>query len=89
MLYTILSLSDSDKHFDSAISEYLKRLQKNIHLIDLKPSKADNKEFAKKTDTDTIVVWLEKNADKYDMIVLLSITAKDSPTEDRVRLFPL
>ncbi len=87
-MYTILSLSDSDKHFDSAIAEYLKRLQKNLNIIDLKPSKADQREIAIIKDTDIIIDWLAKNKDKYDHIVLLSINGKDKPTEDRVRSFP-
>lgn len=64
-------------------------MQKNITLITIKPSKADQSEFAKKADTDKINDWLEKHAQSYDNIVLLSITAKSMPTEDWVRSFPL
>ncbi len=88
-MYTILSLSDSDKHFDSAIAEYLKRLQKNLTIIDLKPSKADNRELAIQKDTDLILDWLAKNKDKYDHFILLSINGNSKPTEDRVRSFPV
>lgn len=88
-MYTILSLSDSDKHFDSAIAEYSKRMQKNLTIINLKPSKADKRELAIQKDTDIIIDWLSKNKEKYDYFILLSILWKDSPTEDRVRLFPL
>lgn len=88
-MYTILSLSDSDKHFDSALAEYTKRLPKNLTIIDLKPSKADNRELAIQKDTDLIIDWLAKNKDKYDQFILLSINGKDKPTEDRVRTFPL
>ncbi len=87
-MYTILSLSDSDKHFDSALTEYTKRLQKNITIIDLKPSKADQRETAIIKDTDIIVDRLAKNKEKYDQFVLLSINGKDVTTEDGVRLFP-
>jgi 23S rRNA pseudoU1915 N3-methylase RlmH len=31
---------------------------------------------------------LEKNKDKYDQFILLSILWRDNPTEDRVRSFP-
>lgn len=86
-MYTILSLSDSDKHFDSAITEYLKRLQKNLTIIDLKPSKADNRELAIAKDTDLIIDWLAKNKDKYDQFILLSINGNDKATEDRVKSF--
>lgn len=88
-MYTILSLSDSDKHFDSVIAEYLKRLQKNLTIIDLKPSKADHRETAITKDTDLIIDRVIKNKDKYDQFILLSINGKDAPTEDRVRSFPL
>lgn len=88
-MYTILSLSDSDKHFDSAIAEYLKRLQKNLTIIDLKPSKADHRETAISKDSDLIIDWLAKHKEKYDQCILLSINGKDSPTEDWVRTFPL
>ena len=88
-MYTILSLSDSDKHFDSAIAEYTKRLPKNLTIINLKPSKADQRETAITKDTDIIIDRLEKNKKNYDDIILLSINGKDSPTENRVRNFPL
>lgn len=87
-MYTILSLSDSDKHFDSAIAEYTKRLPKQLTIIDLKPNKADQRELARQKDTDTICAWLDKHSKHYDHIVLLSINAQDKTTEDRVRTFP-
>ncbi len=87
-MYTILSLSDSDKHFDSAVAEYVKRMPKNLHLINLKPFKADNSELAKQKDTEIILDRIAKHAKSCDHIVLMSITSKDYPTEDRVRLFP-
>ncbi len=88
-MYTILSLSDSDKHFDSALAEYTKRLPKNLTIINLKPSKADHRETAITKDTDIIIDWLEKNKEKYDQFILLSINGNDKPTEDRVRQFPI
>ena len=88
-MYTILSVSDSDKHFDSAIAEYSKRMQKNLTIINLKPSKADHRETAITKDTTTILDRLEKNKEKYDYFILLSILWKDYPTETRVRQFPV
>lgn len=87
-MYTILSLSDSDKHFDTAISEYTKRLGKYLTLIDLKPNKADHKELAKNKDTDTVIARLQRQGKNYDHIILLSINATSKTTEDRVRTFP-
>lgn len=88
-MYTILSLSDSDKYFDSAIAEYTKRMQKNLTLIDLKPSKADHRENAIMKDTDIILGRLEKNKEKYDHVILLSLLWTDNTTQDRVRQFPM
>ena len=88
-MYTILSLSDSDKHFDTAIAEYSKRMQKNLTLIDLKPSKADNRELAINKDTDIIMDRHERNKEKYDHFILLSILWIDKTTEDWVRQFPI
>jgi 23S rRNA pseudoU1915 N3-methylase RlmH len=72
-MYTILSLSDSDKHFDSALAEYTKRLPKNLTIINLKPSKADHRETAITKDTDIIIDRLEKNKKNHDHVMLLSI----------------
>jgi 23S rRNA pseudoU1915 N3-methylase RlmH len=72
-MYIILSLSDSDKHFDSALAEYTKRLPKNLTIINLKPSKADQRDTAITKDTDIIIDRLEKNKKNYEHIILLSI----------------
>lgn len=40
----VLALSDSDKHFSSAIEEYHKRIGKRLELINIKPIKAGTKE---------------------------------------------
>jgi hypothetical protein len=38
-MYTILSISDSDKHRNSAIQEYEKRLGKMVCIENIKPAK--------------------------------------------------
>jgi hypothetical protein len=38
-MFTILSISDSDKHRNSAIQEYEKRLGKIVTIENIKPSK--------------------------------------------------
>jgi hypothetical protein len=38
-MYTILSISDSDKHRNTAIQEYQKRLGKMIVIENIKPAK--------------------------------------------------
>lgn len=88
-MYTILSLTDSDKHFSSALAEYSKRLPRDLTLIDLKPTRADHPEQAKARDTDKLLKRLDKHRDKYDQFILLSIAGKDMTTEKWVRSFPL
>jgi len=39
MNYTILHISDSDKHWSEAINEYTKRLWKSISIDTMKPVK--------------------------------------------------
>ncbi|MEI7478430.1 MAG: 23S rRNA (pseudouridine(1915)-N(3))-methyltransferase RlmH [bacterium] len=39
MKVNIIAISDSDKHFDSAIQEYLKRLGKDCSITTIKPEK--------------------------------------------------
>ena len=39
MNYTILHISDSDKHWSEAINEYTKRLGKSIAIDTVKPVK--------------------------------------------------
>ncbi len=87
-MYTIVSLSDSDKHFSSALAEYTKRMQKNLTLIDLKPSKADHRATAISNDTKILLERCGKNKKNYDTLVLLSILWNDKATEVRVRNFP-
>jgi 23S rRNA pseudoU1915 N3-methylase RlmH len=39
MKIKIISVSDSDKHFSSAIQEYCKRLGRDVDIVDIKPEK--------------------------------------------------
>jgi len=38
-MWAILSVSDSDKHFESAIKEYEKRMGKSIRIEQVKPTR--------------------------------------------------
>jgi len=38
-MFTILSISDSDKHWASAIAEFEKRLGKTLTIENIKPAK--------------------------------------------------
>lgn len=55
MKRTIFSISDSDKHFTSAIDEYLKRLGRDTQIFDLKPSKKSSPAECITYDTNIII----------------------------------
>lgn len=72
MKITILAISDSDKHFSSAISEYTKRLGKSVTLLDIKPIKHGSKDQIIQKETDLLLKKLETRKKKWDSIYLLS-----------------
>lgn len=86
-MYTLISLTDSDKHFDSAITEYHKRLWKDLTFVNLKPSKVQNREQAIQADTEQLIKRIKKHENKYDHFILLSLNSKSKSTKDRVRAF--
>ena len=50
-MFSVLSISDSDKHFTSALAEYQKRLWKHLKIEDLKPIKDDNHQLVIQKET--------------------------------------
>lgn len=82
MKIKVLCISDSDKHFASAIAEYLKRMGKYIEIIALKPEKNGTREQIIAKETDTIIAKLTKNA---DYKILLSKDGKALSTEEIVK----
>lgn len=60
MKIKIISVSDSDKHFQSAIEEYTKRLWKTIEIITVKPEKNWNNEQIISKETDKIIEKISK-----------------------------
>lgn len=70
MRIKIFSVTDSDKHFSSVISEYTKRLGKSVELIDIKPEKNWSKDQIIEKETQKIIEKIEK-LDYYK--ILLSI----------------
>lgn len=79
----ILCISDSNKHFDTAIWEYIKRLGKNIEIIDIKPTKIGSKSQIIQKDTENILKKLN-NDNHYK--VLLSLQWQDISTMWFVRI---
>ena len=56
----IIHFSDSNKHFDTAIKEYQKRLQKNITIHTLKPAKHTNIEYILQKEYEKLHEKLQK-----------------------------
>jgi 23S rRNA pseudoU1915 N3-methylase RlmH len=77
-MYTILSISDSDKHRKSVVDEYAKRLGKSVKIIDLKPSKNGSKQQIISADTENIIAHLQKISDTKK--ILLSKEGKQLDT---------
>ena len=81
MKIKILCVSDSDKHFASAIDEYLKRMGKDVEIITLKPEKNWTREQIIAKETDTVISKLAKDT---NYKILLSKDGKQTTTEDLV-----
>ncbi len=73
----IIYIADSSKHFDEAIKEYLKRLNK-VELVKIKPTKLWNKSQIIQKDTENINKRLEKFSEDFN--VLLSLNWKQLDT---------
>ena len=69
-MYKIIITSDSNKHFDTAINEYVKRLWKKCEIIKLKPVKNWTDKQIIDKETNNLIKVLEKQ--KWFKIVLNS-----------------
>lgn len=78
-MYTILNISDNDKHFSGAIEEYIKRMPKSVKIDTIKPTKNGTQEIIKSKDTDNIISLLENKYKNYYK-VMLSIEWKTMDT---------
>ena len=81
-MYRIICISDSDKHFSSAISEYLKRMWKTCEIQNIKPIKYGSKEQIIEKETALLIEKIEKRKKKWDRIILLSKEWKIFSTQD-------
>lgn len=70
-MFTLLSISDSDKHFSSAIQEYEKRLWKQIFIENLKPFKEENQAFVIEKETEKLIEVLHKKYAQAQKILLI------------------
>lgn len=70
MIIHILSVSDSDKHFQSAVQEYCKRLWNTVRLDNIKPSKnGSNLQIIQKDTENMIGVLSKKYSDFYKILL--------------------
>jgi 23S rRNA (pseudouridine1915-N3)-methyltransferase len=60
MKIKIICISDSDKHFDSAIWEYKKRFMNKLEIINIKPCKNWTVKKIIDVETDNILKYLKK-----------------------------
>lgn len=80
-MYTILSISNSDKHRNSAIQEYEKRLGKSVSIENIKPAKNGSRDQIIQQDTENIIQMLNKKyKDHYK--ILMSKDGKLMTTEE-------
>lgn len=82
MKLKIIAVSDSDKHFSTAIQEYIKRMWKKLSIEHIRPVKYGNVQKIIEKETDTIVQKLQKQS---WYIVLLTKEGKQSTTEQLVK----
>ena len=69
-MYVILNISDSDKHFSTALEEYQKRLWKEVIFDALKPFKDDNHQLVIQKETGFIIKTIEKKYQNYKKFLL-------------------
>ncbi len=81
MNYTILHVSDSDKHRSEAINEYIKRLWKSMSIDTVKPVKNWTQIQIIQKETENILEKLEKKYKNWNK-VLLSKSGTQHSTED-------
>lgn len=88
MKSTIISISDNNKHFSSAISEYIKRLGKDLEIIDIKPEKNGTREHIIQKETQKLLQYIEKKSSwaNKPYIVLLAKEGKQLTTEQCVKI---
>jgi 23S rRNA (pseudouridine1915-N3)-methyltransferase len=70
-MFIILHISDSDKHFSTAINEYTKRLGKQLSFDTLKPFKDGNRNLVIQKETESIIATLEKKYQPFQKILLI------------------
>ena len=70
-MFTILTISDSDKHFSTALQEYRKRLWKQLIIDDLKPFRDENQFLVIEKETDKLIDQLHKKYSHHQKFLLI------------------
>jgi len=78
--FILITVADSWHHFEKPIKEYEKRLQKELDLVLLKPSKYDDIEACRQRDTKNIIETLKKYPHSY--IVFCDLGGEDPWTTE-------
>ncbi|MFA5748040.1 MAG: 23S rRNA (pseudouridine(1915)-N(3))-methyltransferase RlmH [Candidatus Absconditabacterales bacterium] len=85
-MFHILNISDGDKHRQTAINEYEKRLGKLVKIENIKPSRnGSNKQMIQK-DTENIISMIKKKYSDWNK-VLLSKEGKNLNTDQLANFF--
>jgi 23S rRNA pseudoU1915 N3-methylase RlmH len=81
MKTTLYTISDSDKHFKSAIDEYIKRLSKSVTIHDIKPTKYGTQSQIITVETQT----LTKKVKPGMTTIILNPLGDTRSTQDRYK----
>lgn len=84
MKIKVICISDSDKHFVSAIEEYSKRLGKDVDIVTLKPEKNGSREQIITKETEKIIEKISTIKDSYT--ILLAKEWKQLSTEQFTKM---
>ncbi len=80
-MITLVTISDSDKHFESAINEYTKRLWRWLKVHTIKPSKKSSPSECIQYDTNLIIEYIHNHPDT--VIILLTKEWNERSTSQR------
>jgi 23S rRNA pseudoU1915 N3-methylase RlmH len=69
MKIKVICISDSDKHFSSAIDEYCKRLGKDLEIVTIKPEKNGSRTHIIIKETEKIIEKLSTIKDSYTILL--------------------
>jgi 23S rRNA (pseudouridine1915-N3)-methyltransferase len=82
-MFIVFAVSDSDKHFESAIKEYEKRLWKSLKIENIKPTRNGTIQQIIKKDTENILNVISKKFWSYKKILL----SKEGESLDTIQIF--